>query len=43
MKNIKPFGPTIGKTKLSLKFFNVLNKEFDKKSKSKKIDYSSKN
>ena len=42
MKNIKPFGPTIGKTKLSLKFFNVLNKEFDKKSKSKKIDYSSK-
>ena len=42
MKNIKPFGPTIGKTKLSHKFFNVLNKEFDKKSKSKKIDYSSK-
>ncbi len=42
MKNIKPFGPTIGKTKLSNKFFNVLNKEFDKKSKSKKIDYSSK-
>ena len=42
MKNIKPFGPTIGKSKLSLKFFNVLNKEFDKKSKSKKIDYSSK-
>ena len=42
MKNIKPFGPTIGKTKLSLKFFNVLNKEFDKNSQSKKIDYSSK-
>ena len=42
MKNIKPFGPTIGKSKLSLKLFNVLNKEFDKKSKSKKIDYSSK-
>ena len=42
MKNIKPFGPTIGKTQLSHKFFNVLNKEFDKKSKSKKIDYSSK-
>ena len=42
MKNIKPFGPTIGKTKLSNRFFNVLNKEFDKKSKSKKIDYSSK-
>ena len=42
MKNIEPFGPTIGKTKLSLKFFNVLNKEFDKNSQSKKIDYSSK-
>ena len=42
MKNIKPFGPTIGKTKLSKKFFNVINKEFDKKSISKKIDYSSK-
>ena len=42
MKNIKPFGPTIGKSKLSLKFFNVLNKEFDKNSQSKKIDYSSK-
>tara|TARA_B100000965_G_C19535870_1_gene733338 strand:- start:477 stop:1073 length:597 start_codon:yes stop_codon:yes gene_type:complete len=44
MKNIKPFGPSIGKTKLSKKFFNILNKEFDKKSKSKskKTDYSSK-
>tara|TARA_B100000900_G_scaffold224914_1_gene190899 strand:- start:209 stop:799 length:591 start_codon:yes stop_codon:yes gene_type:complete len=42
MKNIKPFGPTIGKTKLSKKFLNVLNKEFDNKSKLKKIDYSSK-
>ena len=39
MKNIKPFGPSIGKTKLSKKFINVLNKEFDEKSKSKKIDY----
>ena len=42
MKNIKPFGPSIGKTKISDKFFNKLNKEFDAKSKSKKIDYSSK-
>ena len=42
MKNIKPFGPTIGKTKISKKFFDVLNKEFDTKSKSKEIDYSSK-
>ena len=42
MKNIKPFGPSIGKTKLSKKFIDVLNKEFDKKSKFKKIDYSSK-
>jgi len=42
MKNIKPFGPSIGKTKISKKFFDILNKEFDEKSKSKKIDYSSK-
>ena len=42
MKNIKPFGPSIGKTKISDKFFNKLNKEFDAKSKSNKIDYSSK-
>ena len=42
MKNIKPFGPTIGKTKISKKFFDKLNKEFDVKSMSKKIDYSSK-
>ncbi len=42
MKNIKPFGPSIGKTRISDKFFNRLNKEFDAKSKSKKIDYSSK-
>ena len=42
MKNIKPFGPSIGKTKISKKTFEILNKEFDSKSKSKKIDYSSK-
>ena len=42
MKNIKPFGPTIGKTKISNEFLNRLNKEFDSKSNSKKVDYSSK-
>jgi uncharacterized protein (TIGR02466 family) len=42
MKNIKPFGPSIGKTRISKKFFDVLNKEFDAKSKLKKVDYSSK-
>ena len=42
MKNFKPFGPSIGKTKISNKFFDKLNKEFDVKSISKKIDYSSK-
>ena len=42
MKNIKPFGPSIGKTKISKKFTDKLNIEFDIKSNSKKIDYSSK-
>ena len=42
MKNVKPFGPSIGRTKISKKFFDYLNKEFDTKSRSKKIDYSSK-
>ena len=42
MQNIKPFGPSIGKTKISNKFFDKLNKEFDTKSKTKKIDYSPK-
>ncbi len=42
MKNIKPFGPSIGKTKISKRFINKLNEEFDKKSNNKKIDYSSK-
>ena len=42
MKNIKPFGPSIGITRISKSFFNKLNKEFDTKSGSKKIDYSSK-
>jgi uncharacterized protein (TIGR02466 family) len=42
MQNIKPFGPSIGKTKISKKFFDKLNKEFEGKSNSKKDDYSSK-
>ena len=42
MKNIKPFGPSIGKTKISKKFSDKLNNEFDIKSNLKKIDYSSK-
>jgi uncharacterized protein (TIGR02466 family) len=42
MKNIKPFGPSIGKTKISKNFIKKLNNEFDLKSKIKNIDYSSK-
>ena len=42
MKNIKPFGPSIGKTKISKRFLNKLNEEFDKKSDLKKNYYSSK-
>ena len=42
MQNLKPFGPSIGKTKISKKFIDKLNKEFDGISKSKKNDYSSK-
>ena len=42
MKNIKPFGPSIGKTKISKKFLNILNKEIDKKILTKNNDYSSK-
>ena len=42
MKNIKPFGPSIGKTKISKKFLGILNKEIDNKVLTKKNDYSSK-
>jgi hypothetical protein len=37
MKNIKPFGPSIGKARISKKFLDILNKEFDEKSRSKKL------
>ena len=30
MKNIKPFGPSIGKTKISKMFITKLNEEFEK-------------
>jgi uncharacterized protein (TIGR02466 family) len=42
MKNIRPFGPSLGKSKISKKFLKKLNDEFDFKSKNKKTDYSSK-
>ncbi len=42
MKNIKPFGPSIGKTKISKKFLDILNKEIDNKVLTEKNDYSSK-
>ena len=42
MRNIKPFGPSIGKTKISKTLIKKLNEEFDSKSSIRKIDYSSK-
>ena len=42
MKNFKPFGPSIGKSKISKKFLEKLNKEVDTKIFSKSNDYSSK-
>ncbi len=42
MRNIKPFGPSIGKAKISKKFLDILNKEIDNKILTKKNDYSSK-
>ena len=42
MKNIKPFGQSLGKTKISKKFLNILNKEIDNKVLTKNNNYSSK-
>src|SRR6056300_793614 len=42
MKNIKPFGPVIGKTRISNNFIKKINNEFDLKIKKKNSDYSSK-
>tara|TARA_A100001015_G_scaffold300557_1_gene386124 strand:+ start:1978 stop:2568 length:591 start_codon:yes stop_codon:yes gene_type:complete len=41
MKNIKPFGPSLGLCTLTKKFINRLNKEFDTKFNYKLQDYSS--
>ena len=42
MKNIKPFGPSIGRCKLTSRFIKKLNNEIDKKSNPKLKDYSAK-
>ena len=42
MKNLKPFGPSIGKTLISKRFMRLINKEIDHKIVTKKNDYSSK-
>ena len=42
MKNIKPFGPVIGKTRISNNFIKKINNEFDLKIQNKNSDYSSK-
>ncbi len=42
MKNIKPFGPVIGKIRISNNFIKKINNEFDLKIKNKNSDYSSK-
>ena len=42
MKNIRPFGPSIGKTKISKKFIKKINDVFDLKIKNKNSDYSAK-
>ncbi len=41
MKNIKPFGPSLGRTKVSKYFIKKLNQEFDIKVKTNFKDYSS--
>ncbi|MDC3106578.1 2OG-Fe(II) oxygenase family protein [Candidatus Pelagibacter sp.] len=42
MKNIKPFGPSIGKTSVSKKFIDRINNVFDSRTQNKNFDYSSK-
>ena len=42
MKTFRAFGPILGKTKLSKKIINILNKYIDKSHLTKKDDYSSK-
>ena len=42
MKTFRPFGPIIGKSKLSKKFINIINTQINKSIITKKNDYSSK-
>ena len=42
MKSFKPFGPSLGKGKLSKKIIRFMNAQIDKSIISKKNDYSSK-
>jgi uncharacterized protein (TIGR02466 family) len=42
MKSFRPFGPTLGKSKLSKKIVKTINDQIDKSIISKKNDYSSK-
>ena len=42
MKTIKPFGPSICRSKISSKFIRVINNEFDTKINSSMKNYSSK-
>ncbi|MDB3986690.1 hypothetical protein N9421_00150, partial [bacterium] len=42
MKSFKPFGPSLGKGKLSKNIIKVINNEIDKTIINKKNDYSSK-
>ena len=42
LKLFKPFGPSLGKGKLSKKFIKCINDKIDKSTVNKKNDYSSK-
>ena len=42
MKTLKPFGPTLGKSKLSKKIIKIINNEVNKPTLNNKNDYSSK-
>ena len=42
MKNIKPFGPSIGKVNISKFFLKKINNEFDLRTNNKNLDYSAK-
>tara|TARA_B100001121_G_scaffold299823_1_gene309023 strand:+ start:283 stop:873 length:591 start_codon:yes stop_codon:yes gene_type:complete len=42
VKNIKPFGPSIGKVNISKFFLKKINNEFDLRTNNKNLDYSAK-